>query len=274
MLLSNIKKAALGGLLAIVLLAGNTSFAATISRGYRANEPLPEGTIVSLARSGSTEEIEKANLDNQDLLTGVIIGQSGSVVNYAPAGTDVKVATEGSTQLLVSTANGDIKQGDILIVSPLSGVAMKYTDSISGRYIALAQEDFSSSHASAKQTSVQTLNGESDDLYVGIISSNLVINQESALNQEETENIFTAAAARLAGRPVNMARVLISGSIFMASVLVTGLLLQGSVRGTFISLGRNPLSRDSLLPALARVVLLAVVIIFTGITAAYMILAV
>lgn len=50
-------------------------------------------------------------------------------------------------------------------------------------------------------------------------------------------------------------------------------MMNASIKGSFVSLGRNPLARISILTNLMRVIIIALVVFAAGLTASYLILA-
>lgn len=252
----------------------SSASAATFSQGFHSNDRLPVGAIVSLKNSTSTEVV-KTNIDNQDRLIGVVTDAKDTVIELRPAGSDIKVATEGRVNLLVTDVGGEIKKGDLLSVSPLAGIAMKGNksgDAPAGRIIATAQQDLDKYATSTKQIEVSEKDGGSERVSVGLITADLSIDQRQVGATTSQQNILERIGSQLTGKSVGPARILASGAVFASSMAITGVLLQSSVRGTFISLGRNPLSRNILFPVLARVMALSVFVLASGAIVAYIIL--
>lgn len=253
----------------ISLLAVSTVHADSVTISYESQQPLVVGSLVSLTKAGSTQ-IQKAATQNQDLLAGVVTQTTDTVINVQPAGSNVPVVNRGRTQMLVSTAGGDIKSGDDLIVSPIAGLAMKPGKNDKGsRYVAVARSDFSSRSNGAQKMTIQGGNNTSKDVYVGLIQVDLALDKGVVTLTSGDQNILTQAASRLTGQQVTTSRVMASSAIAVSSIAVTGMLLQGAVRGTFLSLGRNPLAHANVMPALLRVIILAVVFLGCGFTIAY-----
>jgi len=264
-----IKNLLAGSVLSLFVWA--SVLAGAISQGYHSNIPLSEGTIVSAVKN-SNKEIEKTNLENESLLAGIVTNDSKSVISLQPKGTDIGVVVNGEVNLLVTDINGDIEQGDYLIISPLAGVAMKDSlNSQAKKYIAVAAQSFNKKSAGVKPVPVELNNGQHKDVSVGIMLANLVLSNrvDKANSKQNTVLVF---AQRIAGKPVNNIRLISSVAVFMSTLFLTGLLLNGSIKGSFISLGRNPLSKTIILNNLFRIIAFGIVILTAGTAISYTIL--
>lgn len=260
------------GILTIIVMSSGV-FASTVSQGFKSTSDIPVGTIVSL--SGREEnEVEKATIDNQSQLVGVATGAENSVIDVQPKGTKVSVVSSGNVKLFVTTLDGEIKKGDKLVLSPIAGVATRFVSGTQGRLIAVAQESAGDENSSFSSVEVQSSNGKSKRVGLGLINVILTLeaDQQSTTAIEVDKNILTQVVSQVTGKSVSTTRIITAGVVFASSMAVAGVILQGSVRGTFVSLGRNPLSQSSLIPALARMSALAIFILSAGSSVAYFIL--
>lgn len=253
------------------LFVGASVLAGAISQGYHSNIPLSEGTIVSAVKN-SNKEIEKTTLENESLLAGIVINDSESVISLQPKGTDIGVAVNGETKLLATDINGDIEQGDYLIISPLAGVAMKDSlNSQAKKYIAVAAQTFNKKSTGVKSVPVELNNGQHKDVSVGLMLANLVLsNRVDKVNSKQ--NAVLVFAQRVAGKPVNSLRLIASAAVFISTICLTGLLLNGSIKGSFISLGRNPLSKTIILNNLFKIIAFGIILLAAGSAISYIIL--
>jgi len=262
------------GILAIIVMSSGV-FASTVSQGFKSTSDIPVGTIVSLSVSGREEnEVEKATIDNQSQLVGVATGAENSVIDVQPKGTKVSVVSSGNVKLFATTLDGEIKKGDKLVLSPIAGVATRFVSGTQGRLIAVAQESAGDENSSFSSVEVQSSNGKSKRIELGLINVILTLeaDHQSTTAIEADKNILTQVVSQVTGKSVSTTRIITAGVVFASSMAVAGVILQGSVRGTFVSLGRNPLSQSSLIPALARMSALAIFILSAGSSVAYFIL--
>ena len=245
--------------------------AGAVTQGFKAKTSLPTGSVVSLAQK-SSDTVEKSTLDNEGSLVGVTATEKEALIDLQPAGSEVRVAVSGDTSLLVTDLNGEIKPGDQLVISPLAGIAMKFSDDLSNsKIVATAGETFGTSSVGAKQLTVEQSGGGKKTVFVGRISAQLTLSERSR-EVKQTQNILASIGEKLTGRPTNPVRLIASTVVAVSTFALGGLILNGSIRGSFISLGRNPLSRDSIVSGLLRAALLAIVIVAMGLTFAYLIL--
>ncbi len=253
----------------LVLYALNpvTAIAASIAQGYKSSLPLASGTVVSV-KSGN--EVAATTEQNQKTVIGVALGSSEAIIDVQPHNSDIRIAINGEAPLVVSNVNGDIKAGDSLIISPLSGVAMKDSrDSQDTKYIAVANQDFSTKSKNAKTASITLKDGSKQNVSVGLINAKLLLTNRTPV---KNQNILMAAAEKLAGRPVSNVQILAATAVFIATFSLTGLLLQGSIKGAFISIGRNPLSKPMIIANLLKVLAVGLLIVGAGVAIAYSIL--
>jgi len=244
--------------------------ASAITQGYHSNTPLSEGVVVSTVKN-NPEEIEKTTLENEVLMVGIVSGDNKSVINLQPKGTDLGVVLSGEVYLLATDINGNIEQGDYLIISPLAGVAMKDAlESQAKRYIAVASQAFNSRSAGAKLVSVALNNGQNKKVNVGLMKANLAfINR---VDKASKKNAMVVFAQKVAGKSVDNTRIIASVAVFLSTLCITGLVLNGSIKGTFISLGRNPLTKSIILSNLFKVITIGLILLTGGTAMAYIIL--
>ncbi|HSX53227.1 MAG TPA: hypothetical protein VLF90_02575 [Patescibacteria group bacterium] len=254
---------------ALILFALNPIVlaAASIAQGYRSNLPLTTGTVVSV-KSGN--EVVPTTEQNQKTVIGVAVGSSDAIIDVQPHDSDIRIAINGETSLVVSNINGDIKAGDSLIISSISGVAMKDSrDSQATKYIAVANQDFTSKSQNAKTVSISLNDGTKQNVSIGVIDAKLLLTNRTPV---KNQNILFATAEKLAGRPVSNVQILAASAVIIATLLLTGLLLQGSIKGAFISIGRNPLSKPMIVANLFKVLAVGLLIMGAGLAISYSIL--
>jgi hypothetical protein len=259
-------------LLASLMIISLPAVANSISQSYKSENTLPTGSLVSLTGDGSNN-VEKTTTENEGLVIGVVVDGSGSLVDIQSQNTDVRVAINGDVELLVSTQNGNIAKGDYLIASPLAGISTKDSPTAkNAKYIAIASEEFSEVSSGAKNIEIKEEGDKTRTVSVGYINAKLIIGDRPAAERNKDDNFLTDIASKVARRSVSTLQAVAAVAIFILGFSITAVLLHGSIKSSFISIGRNPLSRDSILTGLARVVLLAILIIITSVTSAYLIL--
>ncbi|MBI3624396.1 hypothetical protein HY218_02060 [Candidatus Saccharibacteria bacterium] len=243
-----------------------------MTQGFKTKVSIPSGSVVSLTK-GSSDTVEKTTTDNEDSIVGVTASAKDSIIDLQPAGSLIRVAVSGDTSILVTDLNGDIKTGDQLIISPLAGIAMRQTlDTISKKIIATAGANFGSSSVSFTKVQVDQIGGGKKSVLVGKITAKLILNDQPKVNVSQHQNLLSSIGQRLTGKQTSPTKVIAAAVVAVSTLALSGLILNGSVRGSFISLGRNPLSKDTILNGLLKTSLLAILIISTGLALAYVIL--
>ena len=80
------------------------------------------------------------------------------------------------------------------------------------------------------------------------------------------------ASEAIAGKPVSPARVYISIIVLLAAAAIAGSLIYSAVRSSVIAIGRNPLSKRSIIRGLFQVVIIGILVFLSGVFGVYLIL--
>ena len=227
---------------------------ANISRSYRANSAIKDGSIVSLD-SGQTGYVVPANVDNGSKLLGVAVASDNSLIAVDAASGKVQVATNGSVITLVSTLNGDIKVGDPIAVSPFNGVGMR-ASSPGARVIGLAQTAFNGGTSGATDETVTTKDGQKKSVKLGYVRISVGIDVYAASSTANTTGLEKIAET-ITGHTVPIIRIIISIAVGIVTIFILVTLVYASIYGSIISVGRNPLAKYAVLRTLALVLSLA-----------------
>ncbi len=258
---------------AYLLFAVGLVKATSFTEGYQSVSPVSVGTVVSLANN-STSQVENTTADNDTRVIGVVADASSSIIDLQPKNANIRVAISGQSQILVTDIDGDIKSGDQLIISPLSGVAMKdKSEQTASKYLGVAKDAFSSKSTGAKQVSVTLNDGSKKTFAVGLIAGNILISERQNQKVTPKKSILSSIGERLVGKPVSSIRVILAGVILILAFLLTVFMLGSSIRGSFVSLGRNPLARSSIITGLMKVILVALLIFGSSLVASYLVMA-
>ncbi len=262
-----------GLFVALVTLAISVSSARadTISQSYTAQVAIPAGSLVSL-QQGSSTQIVTADSSNTDNLLGVTVAAQASLVNLNPNNGNTLVVTSGNAAVLVSNINGDIAKGDSLTTSPIAGVAMKAT--APGKIVGIATGNFSAGQASSRQNIVNK-KGESSDVALGQVSANVMVGNyqnQPTLSGNGVISAVQAVATSTTGKSISTARALLALLVLLIAVVISVLILYTAVASSIRSIGRNPLSRHSILQSLIQVIIAVVVIMLSGFSIVYLII--
>jgi hypothetical protein len=188
------------------------------------------------------------------------------VVELGDSSASVFVAKSGDAQVYTSDFGGEVKTGDLLGPSVINGVAQKLDASQSAKAVGVALADFSSSAASS-----QDVDGR--QVLIGMIPVRLLFGNV-AQEASQQESVIEKVASAVAGEQVSTVRIVIAGIIVIASLAVSGFMLFGSIKGSFDSVGRNPLASDSIFASLSHVTFVASAVLIVGLVVAYLVVAI
>lgn len=241
----------------------------SISQSYATTDRLPMGALVSLEKDSSDRVVAAAN-SNVDSLLGVVVNVDSSLLAVTnDADNQAQVATSGTLQVLVSNINGDVKSGDYITASPVSGIGMKATGNV--KVIGIAQSDLTTKNGSEQKYNDN--DGKEQTILVGQIP--LLVNVSFYYKEADKTLIPSAiqnVANALAGRTVSPVPILISAGIFLVTVIVVVSIIYSMIRSSIISVGRNPMSQSAVYRDLIQLSVLVLGIIAVGFTAIYLVL--
>ncbi|HEY1064362.1 MAG TPA: hypothetical protein VGE30_03675 [Candidatus Saccharimonadales bacterium] len=239
-----------------------------ISQSYNSDSELRPGTLVS-ATSGDADRVTAANTQNANRLVGVVVEADNSLLAVNPDSNKVQVAKSGSIPVLVSNVNGDIKNGDRIAASPFNGIGMKAIGA--GYIVGRAQGSFTAKSKGATEQQVTNKDGRTQTISVGYIQIDLNPKFDAEAGSDGLNGIQQWVRS-LTGHTVSKSRVIVSVVVGVAAIIAVIVLMYASIYGSIISIGRNPLARQSIFRALAHVLLMAFLIIAVAFGLIYLLL--
>jgi hypothetical protein len=159
--------------------------------------------------------------------------------------------------------------GDYITISPIAGVGQKVGDS-STRVVGTAQTDFNGSGDGVTKRTIDDGNSKRE-VAIGQIPVVIAVSSYTSTDGKQPyaiPNWLQSLSNTLAGKAVSPIRIIIAGLILIVALISITVLLYSAVRNSIISIGRNPLSRSSVLRGLLQVVAIAIGIL--GVTAVAM----
>lgn len=261
----------------IVYLAVNVIAAEgniTVTQGYGSDMLLQRGMIVGLT-SEDPRKVEPINNDDYDRVHGVVVNANESAVLLGREEDKVFVATSGGPfPTLVGSQGGGIKAGEYVAVSSVNGIGMRAGDNepvILGK----ANEDFDPSNKDQiiSSATVTDQNGNQQTLAIGIVEVDISIGKNPLLkSNNDLPDALRRASEAIAGKPVSPVRVYLSLVVLLMAAGIAGSLIYSAVRSSVIAIGRNPLSKRSIMRGLFQVVIIGILIFLSGIFGVYLIL--
>lgn len=261
------------GLVLISLVSFAHPLAAqTVTQGYGSDESLQRGMLVAL-KEGDSTKVEPADSGNIKRLHGVVVNPNDAPVTLSNDTQKNFVATVGRYEALVSDENGTIKQGDYITVSSVRGIG-KRTDAKSSTVIGKALVDFDGKTDILSTTELKDNGGVSQQVHIGRIALDIGIGANPLAKPEDVNlpGFLKKATESVAQKTVSPARVYLSLAILLASIAIAGSMLYAGVRSSMISIGRNPLSKQSISKSLLQIIITSFIVFIIGIFGVYLLL--
>jgi hypothetical protein len=257
----------------IVVSSTGPLIAQTFTQGYGTDGLVQKGMIVRLAES-DTSKVQALSPDEMDKMHGVVVSANDAAVTLSDiAAEKVFVATRGRYDVLVSSQNGDIKEGDLITLSAVKGVGMKVDDKqpfIVGRAVGT----FDKESRAASTTKLKDSSGGDKEVRIGRVQAEINVGRNPLLKGEESSlpGFLQKVSESIAGRPVDANRVYIGMVVFLLTTSVAGSLIYAGVRSGIISIGRNPFSKKLILRGMFQVIVVGLIIFILGIFGVYLLL--
>lgn len=241
--------------------------AQTVTQGYKTDQTLQQGVLVAVDQDDS-DKVEALREESLDRARGVVVQRDDSPIVLSSDASKVLVASSGEFDVLVNDQNGQVEKGDYLSVSSTEGIGMKATAdqaTVVGRVL----EDFQSGD------DITGVAADVDASDTRRVKTSIAIGSNPSLRQSEKRNLpgfLSSVGETIADKPVSTFRIYISLALFLATITVVGFMLYGGVRSSLISMGRNPLSRKSILRGFFQVFVISILIFIVGMFGVYLLL--
>lgn len=258
-------------ILLVVISFQHPLHAQSVTQGYDTEQPLQRGLIIQLKESDTTK-IEAVSQNTMDAIHGVVVDPNDAPVTLSAEGQKTFVATLGQYDVLVNTQNGPISAGDYVTVSAIDGIGMK-AGTEEPFIIGRALGSFDGSNA-IYATNLKDSTGADRSVSIGRVSVDIQAKRNPLLKAEEPNlpEFLRRASEAIAGKPVNPVRVYIGSVIFVVATVVAASLLYGGIRSAITAIGRNPLSKKSVMRSMMQVILTGLIIFISGLLGVYLLL--
>lgn len=266
--------------LVLVVITGASVYANGIGggsvQGYAADAKIDNGTIVQLT-SKDSQKVKVSKQSELQNMFGVTVDRGLlpiTISSEKEVPNEVYVAASGTYSVLVSDQAGDISSGDYITLSALDGIGMKAgteEKTVFGR----ANAGFNKSSNTLGSVMLKDVNGK-DTKSVRIGSVPVTINIQRNPNTKSTKAKVPEPLERIgqaiAEKEVSAIRIYISLGIVTLTIITALVVLYSGVRSSVISIGRNPMSKKSVLRALLEIILTSILILIIGLFAVYLLL--
>jgi hypothetical protein len=246
------------------------ALAADITRPFQSSELLPTGTLVSLAE-GTEDTVKAANSENEEQLIGVVVSSEDALINIDKTKVSVQVAVSGRANALVSDVYGDIKSGDLISRSPITGVGAKARPG--STVVGVAQADFTSISENTTTTTVNEIGKGEMQATVGSIPVIVSLGQATGGNVDgQFGSGVRGALSDVAGKPVSTTRMIVVSFIIILTLIILTAMIVTATKNGIVALSRNPLAKTVIFEGLAQVLVMIVLVCVISLTLCYAVL--
>jgi hypothetical protein len=247
----------------------------SVANTYNADSSVQQGMIVQL-KDKAPNDVVPLTATSTGKILGIVIPNTNVAIVLSPTTItkqQVLVATTGKFSVLVSNQNGPIKVGDYLSISALAGVAMKAGIG-QPQVIGKAAGNFTGTANVLGAINLKDQLGKDTKVAIGRITIDISI-AHNPLDQKTVDLLpafMVNLAQSVANKSVSVARIYVSSVILFVVTIVTAVMLYSGVRSGMIAVGRNPLSKKSIIGSLIQTVFAGLIILIVGVLAVYLIL--
>lgn len=244
-------------------------------QGYHADSSLEPGTVVELTDdTSSPRRVGVASKERPGSMFGVVVDHNRLSFTLSDGdGSEIYVATSGTHPVLVSTENGEIMDGDYLTPSSIDGTLMK-ADTRQQTIFGRAASSFTASSVPLGSMTLKDDQGASHTVRLGSVSVTIDIKENP--NKESTKvnvpEFLEDIGQQIAKKEVSPIRIYLSLLITAVSLITAIVVLYSGVRNSLISIGRNPMSKRTILRALLEIILTSIAVLMVGLFAVYLLL--
>lgn len=260
-------------LLGLVFMSASRPLdAQTVTEGFNSDAQLQRGMIVSTSKDNAGK-IQAATKDTFKDTYGVVVSANDTPVTLSQEGQQYFVATVGHFDTLVSNQNGNIAKGDYVALSAIPGIGMKAgeTDPI---VVGKALADFDPKKDIISVVKLKDTGGKEFEVSVSRLKIQINVARNPLLKSKEPElpDTLKRITDAVAGKQTSALRAYISLVVFVLSGVAAASLMYGGVRSAITSVGRNPLSKKSIMKSMIQVVVVGLIIFISGLFGVYLIL--
>jgi hypothetical protein len=246
-----------------------------VTQSYNAGSGVQAGMIVELDAKNAKTVVPLSDADSKNLL-GVVVPQGSTTIVLSPETAkqqQVLVATSGEYSVLVSNQNGPIKIGDYISISAIAGVGMK-ANGDQEEVLGKAAGNFTGTSNVLGTASLKNAGGQNVKVAIGRVSVDLYISHNPLFDKsaQYVPGFLAKIAVTVANKPVSAARIYLSMAVLLITAFFVANMLYSGIKSGMTAVGRNPLSKKSIVRSLVETVLAGIIIFVVGIFAVYLLL--
>jgi hypothetical protein len=247
-----------------------------ITQSYNADPSVQLGMVVKL-KDKDPKSVEPVKAEDATKILGVVIPQSNATIVLTPQSVtkqQVLVTNNGHFSMLVSNQNGPVKVGDYIMISAIAGIGMKAGDSSDTQVIGKAAGNFTGTANVIGQVDLSDTLGRKTSVSIGRVPIDIQITH-NPLFQKHADYVpagLGKLAQTVATHPVSTARIYLGGIIILITAFIAINMFYSGIRGGMIAVGRNPLTKKSIIGSLIQTVVAGLIVFTAGVFAVYLIL--
>jgi hypothetical protein len=258
------------GLLITIKLTGVLS-AQSVTRAYGSDQIVQRGMIVGLSKSNSAK-IEPIDVTRLTSILGVVVSPNDSPITISDDTQHIFVTTSGRYDVLVSDQDGPIAQSDYVTLSAISGIGMKANDEQSN-ILGRAAGGFDGKTNVLGSTVLTDAKGNQKTVHIARVPVEINIAKNPlAKKTDGAPTILSEAGTAIAGKTVSAIRLYLGAIIFVVGTIIAGAIMYAGVRSSIISIGRNPLSKRSILRSMLGVAFTSLIVFLISVIGVYLLL--
>jgi hypothetical protein len=195
-------------------------------------------------------------------LYGVVTFEPAVAISQIGRENAFPVVTSGSSEVLVSTENGNISPGDYITSSSQAGIGMKANEA--GFVIGISQAEYNNSNSPGLIPVVL------DAKFISSLSNEQLSARAFAA---QFQNAFSIGMRAAASEPNTALRYGAAALVLIVSITIGFLVFGRAASNGIVAVGRNPLAKKSIFLAITFNIGITVVFAMVGLGLALMILA-
>ena len=244
--------------------------AQSVTRGYGSDQTLQRGMIVGLKKDNAAK-VEPLDISRMSDMLGIVVNPNDSPITISDDNQRIFVSTTGLYEVLVSDQQGAINSSDYITLSAVSGVGMKATDEQSD-VIGRAAGSFDGKTGVISST-VLSGDGKQKTVHIGRIPVEIDADKNPLVKPADKTPLLLGRAGRaIAGKSVSPVRLYLSALIFIVGTVIAGAILYAGIRSSIISIGRNPLSKQSIFRSMIGVSFTSLIVFIISVIGVYLLL--
>ena len=245
------------------------------TQSYTADPSVQIGMVVALKAQDSKVVVPLKSEQIRSML-GIVIPASDAPIVLSPTTVkeqQVLVATSGRYQVVVSSQNGPIKVGDYVTISAINGIGMRASED-QVQVIGKAAGNFSGTANVIGQSKLKDVTGKENTVALGTVPVDIRIGHNPLFQKtvDYVPGFMAKIAVAISNKPVSVARIYLSLAVLLAAAVLTGSMLYSGIRSGMSAVGRNPLSKKSIIKSLIQTVIGGLIVFVAGVFAVYLLL--